>query len=271
MPIYDNIGQSEYTEMKHRQYRMILSVQMNIVRGAFNKYPQYKNRYLHFDINPGNGGTLEEPGSPLIFRDEVTKHALPHQAYFIEINESNATDLTHELRYDDTAIVIHGDHSEILPEYINNPPVTNSRGGTKWVYGSLFSDENGKQPPWELLRTFAYAYPTIDIIVYVAATNIKRIRKQAEVMGNENVPCLMEQLKTIPKNWIVRQPEGAHHWTFLIGSYEHFPEFKKHGFVSVKSAEGQKVLHKLTYTKNELSGQLELPFYVPPTDPIANI
>lgn len=267
MPITNNMGQSKCTPQKHEDYRHLLKVHMTITKVIMDKHRTWAApEYMHFDINPGDGSA----GSPLITTGIANSVGIPYRAVFIELDDHNATALKERMADNPRVVVEHGDHHEVLPRYITNPPVKDKSGRLLGVFGSLFSDGNGTLPPWELLTRFSEAYPKIDLIIYLAATTEKRARTSAKAQRNIDLPYLNERIESIGKtNWIVRESQDKHGWTFLVGTnWDAFPYFKarKLPFWPVASEQGQSILHRLTYTHEERQheGQIALPFDEPP-------
>jgi len=267
MPVVNNMGQSDCTPVKHEHYQTVMQAHMKICRNMIQGRNYAARQYLHFDINPGDGGTPGDYGSPVITSTIAARLDLPFRGVFIEIDETNAKRLSERFADAWNITVHHGNHADILPQYITNPPLQDKNGRSDWIFGSLFSDPNGSAPPWELLTEFAAVYQRIDIIIYLSAANIKRVRRAAEERG-EHLPCLIEQMTAVPKkHWLVREKQAKHEWTFLIGTnWTDFPEFKRQGFYMAGSEHGRDILHELTYTKEERQQdrQLALPFEQPP-------
>ncbi|MFC1959830.1 hypothetical protein ACFLYO_03880 [Chloroflexota bacterium] len=257
MPVQDGMGYSEFTNKKHEDFQTLLAVQMKVVKNIFNKYAYLENCYLYFDINPGDGS--ETGKSPVIAVDLLRGLQLPYTAIFTEREQSNAKKLSQHFGNDNNVIVEQGDHNTIIPRYIERPPACDSKGTTSYVYGSLYADPSGTEPPWELLQQFANQYPRIDLIVYLSATNYKRIRGEARTRGIQ-VPNLQDRIKDIAKkNWIIREPEGMHQWTFLIGTnWQSYPDYKRLGFVKLESKRGKAVFEKLVYTEREQHDRRQL-------------
>lgn len=256
MPVQDDMGFSESTETKHQHFQTILAVQMKVVQNIFNKYPYSENCYLYFDINPGDGG--ETGKSPVIAVNLLHQLKLPYKAIFTEQNPTNAEKLTEKFADNNDVTIEQGDHNDIIPRYIKRPPIYDSKGKTEFVFGSLYADPTGTEPPWSLLQLFADRYPRIDLIIHLSATNYKRKRGEAKTRGVA-LPNLQDCIKDIPKRyWIIREPESMHQWTFLIGiNWKDYPDYKRLGFVKLESRRGQAVFEKLVYTKREQFDNLQ--------------
>ena len=119
-------------------------------------------------------------------------------------------------------------------------------------------------PDFDLLAELSKkpAFKYIDFVVYLSATNIKRVRRFEQATGRDaKVKLLTDYMKSIDKStWIIRKPMGKHQWTFAIGSnWVKFPDWEKRGFYRIDSDEGKSMLERLTYTDGEIdnmSGQM---------------
>jgi len=256
MPKTSDMGHSEQTETKHSHYRYLIATHTQIVKQIFDKNSRYKetNIYLHFDITPGDGGEYGQ--SPVIFVRRAQELGLPYRAIFIEQNAQNARRLKQRLmscfHTNGNTTVDNADHIERLPYYFDNPPVVDSRGNTRYVYGSLYVDPNG-EPPWKLLSDFSEHYPMVDVIIHLSGTTTKRRR------GVHGGPDLIDCISGIQKrHWIVRYPNTCQQWTFVVGTnWDGFPELKQAGMVSIYGKTGREYLSILSYSKKELSRHIE--------------
>ncbi len=241
MPEINGVGFGEQSNDKQDDFRNVIRLHLNIVN---NITREWKNRrYTYIDMNAGPGQYEGITGSPLIFLDECSRVGLPFDATFIECVEVNANALRYLVGKSGT--VINQDHQVTLRTYRNAPSLG---------LGLIYHDPTGVIPSFDLLAEISRypAFAKTDIMVYLSATNIKRVRLAER---NDKTKCLDEYLRAIDKKaWIVRKPQGKHQWTFVIGSnWVKFPDWKNRGFYNVFSPEGQSVLDRLTYTENELS------------------
>jgi hypothetical protein len=265
MPVKNGIGYSDYTQVKHDHYRALLEIQVPIVGHILTKHDWAWPSYLHFDITAGNGGTDEQPGSPSIFTSVLKRRGHAYRAVFIEQEQVNADALRARFARDTGVTVEHGDHADILPSYIHACPADINQ---RTAYGSLFVDPTGCEPPWDLLIEFSRAFRYVDIMIYMSATNLKRIRRARAKRDNCQQPDLHDRLRAIDKKyWLIREYQGAHQWTFLIGTnWVKYPDWKPGGFYAITSPEGQRVLNETNYTAQERAQrhapqQLALPLY----------
>lgn len=270
MPVENHIGRSEETPIKHAHFKAQMAAHANTTAAILKKYPGWANPfYLYIDINAGDGGTKDDPGSPLIAINILRNtRGMQYRALLIELDEGHAATLERRVAYAHHATVKQGDHNIVLREYIQEAHKPEK------TYGLLFADPNGIDPAWDLLADFAEVFPKVDIMIYIAATSLKRVRLWKNNNGYEAEPCLAEHIDSIgKKHWIIREPRGVQQWTFLIGTnWKALPRYEKFGFYQLTAPQGQRVLQKTNYTAEELRQQalelqLELPVAPPPPPP----
>lgn len=117
MPIIDNMGYSEITEIKQEHFRLILQAHLRIVKTIFVKHQYSLPTYFYFDINAGSGQYEGKPGSPLIFLEEVTQVDIPYSAVFIDKDEKNIEALSALTQsYHPNVRTFCGEHADILPQ-----------------------------------------------------------------------------------------------------------------------------------------------------------
>lgn len=238
----EGIGCSDYTPMKQSQFTHILRVHLGVCAAIHRRKSL---TYTYIDLNAGVGRYTykgeEIIGSPLIAANELSSSPMPCNAHYCEIDRGSASILQSRLdEINGVGKVVPGNHHLTVPRIIRTLPRSN--------YGLIYSDENGKQMPVDLLRQCAQRLPLVDILIYTSATNCKRLYGA----GVSNTR-LLDHIKSIPKQHvIVREPVGPHQWTFLIlTNWDAFPAFKSRGFYSIDSSEGERILHKLNYDREE--------------------
>jgi len=241
MPTINGVGFGDHSQDKQDDFRRMIRFHLGLVDHIEQQWND--RRYTYIDMNAGPGQYEGITGSPLIFLDECVKIGIPYDATFIELDEINANALRYHIKADVT--VTNSDHALALRSYRNQPPLG---------LGLLYHDPTGVVPAFDLLAEVS-RYPSlkkIDFMIYLSATNIKRVRLASQT---DDVKCLDTYLEAIDKRvWIVRKPRGKEQWTFVIGSnWGDFPDWKKRQFYSVFSPEGKNILDRLTYTETELS------------------
>jgi len=256
MPVVNGIGQSEYTA--HKQYALdkILRHQMAICKAVFRSRDWHPPRVYHYyDIYAGCGSndSVGCQGSPLVFLDAVTDAGIPYDAHCIELGGENASLL--KSRVAPTIYVHAGDNAQVLPGLLGT-----LRG--EWNYGTIYADPNDL-PPFDLLAE-ASNNPNaqrIDMLVYLSATNYKRVRK---VWGRDYLTDALAKINK--KVWLVSAPVGRSQWAFLFGTnYDKYSDYRAIQFYRVDSPEGAAVLERLTYTTDERGEGKQPSFFTGPT------
>jgi hypothetical protein len=62
-------------------------------------------------------------------------------------------------------------------------------------------------------------------------------------------------IRDVPKRyWLIREPYYQHQWTFLIGTnWDTFPDFSRHGFVTIDSPHGREIMRLISYARGHLA------------------
>lgn len=252
MPIINNIGLSNETLIKQEHFREIVRTHLMICNGIFKRnYDWSENgNYFYYDLNSGPGCYEGITGSPMIFLKEARIYRnIKFHCFLFEENVSNAAELEANIESmnlpDNFKINVIIKDSEI---YLNKYMIYTKN----CKFGMVYSDQNGRIPPFDTLSQFSYhkSNSRIDIVVNMSATNIKRVRGSSKCCENRN---LNDYLRSIRKQaWLVRENHGKHQWTFLIGSnWKKFPEFKNIGFWNIQSREGNEIFSNLNSTARE--------------------
>ena len=249
MPINGSVGQSDYTKVKQHHFSVIVSTFLTAAKGMLTRNRgDHEQYFLYVDLYAGSGENMDNvPGSPIIFHEAAKKAQICTLPILVEENEYSVKQLQDKLfSVGANYFKIKNTNNEDFVEMMIKQPVRKS------TYGLVYLDPNGI-PNFELLRRLSEVrqYYKLDFLINCPATAIKR------AIGN--VKCkqqsrLFEELKTIKKtNWMIREPIGKWQWTFIIGTnWNDPPQFKKHKFWPIDSAEGQKIVKYLSYNKQEL-------------------
>jgi hypothetical protein len=128
--------------------------------------------------------------------------------------------------------------------------------------GLIYSDPNGYSDcPFSQISSFSLLShnSAMDVLININATSLKRDRLSKLSLRNEEIDDLMSRIKGIQKRfWQISQPATAHQWTFLLGTNTNIlPQFERLGFIDLCSAEGQRRLRSINYTKSELDSDGE--------------
>lgn len=230
-------GEGAFTAYKETSLKAIVSLHMNIAECIINK--QRGRSYLYIDCNAGSGYNHEADceGSPLVFLDAVACHSFDWRAYFIDNDKAKIGELRMRMGLDDRVELRDADNGELVPELL--------AAARPWqAFGIVYHDPNGIPN----LNIFKQMPPksTIDVLIRYNGNGVKRA-------GGGR---LTESLKAIPKQyWYIQkvQPGDKWQWAFLLGTnWDKFPEYRKHDFVRLDSADGKAQVELLDYTREEL-------------------
>ena len=259
MPIENGVGYGDHTQQKQDDFRGMLSLHINIVDGITQRPGNAWQRYYNYiDMNAGPGNQNGIVGSPILFLNQIERTTIPYQATFIEREPCNVEKLQSAINsktWRGNVLVVNNDHAVALH---------NGTAPQRSTHGMIYHDPSGSVPDFDLLAELSKkpAFKYIDFVVYLSATNIKRVRRFEQATGRDaKVKLLTDYMKSIDKStWIIRKPMGKHQWTFAIGSnWVKFPDWEKRGFYRIDSDEGKSMLERLTYTDGEIdnmSGQM---------------
>jgi len=223
-------GQSELvTEEKQRGLQFAFIINTAVIRktSKWNDKP-----YQHFDLNAGNGYNDKAKcvGSPvtfmLLFRD------IPNfRATFIDCDKAQIEVLAkREIMQDARCSMHHGDNAEFL---------RNLRINGNWQFGSILSDPNGTDVPFDELQDASERYPQIDQIFHWNSNITKRLKYGIK----PNAIMLSDVPKLITKSaWLIRKPLGRHQFAMLIGRNYRGKEWVKGGFYYLDSEMGEKIM-----------------------------
>jgi three-Cys-motif partner protein len=240
---YEDLGCSSYTPIKQESYARILRMHLRITKAVMQRW--HIPTYHYFDLNAGPGrywlpddGT-PIIGSPLVFLDAAREVGVPCTTVLIEKCAASCKHLLREVRSFENVEVRQGDHNVILDEY-----------GSRHLQalGLIYSDPSNHEVPFEALSRFCQAYPKVEVLIHVAATAIKRTRAKDD-------PDLRSRLGQLNKAyWLVRAPDGAWQWTFLLGTnWNGFKDYQAINFYRMETPKGGEIIDKLNYTKTELA------------------
>lgn len=241
------IGQSEWTFNKQEDFRSV--IRMNIRLTIAGKNGWAAPFYRYFDLNAGCGQYNGIVGSPLIFMQEAESLEVDYKAILIEKETENC------MKLKDISSGFNG-HIEIANmdhvDYFSNwRPIDSYMGKLR---GAIYHDPNG-MPSFDLLADISRMkdFRHIDMIVYLSATTVKRVRGAFP----NRYKALLDSLKIIDKPfWKVRFPKGHQQWTFLIGTrWDKYPDWANRGFHDLRSPNGKEIIEKLSLTAKEFHEQ----------------
>ena len=283
MPKVDDVGHSDYTVPKMEVLSKIFDMHFMITQAVIKKYSSFRRKYRYVDLTAGKGHVPYSDivskvdrvhalewfgkslvhngkllGSPLVFLTiaESQKVQIPYHSNFIEANKDNYQELNEAVnvlsRLNNwqemkTKVVLHNNkYEQVIPELFP------SRDDKE--LGLVFIDPSGNKPDLETLKYLARVRPKMELLLYLAATNIKR------EFGYTN-RYLSDYMREIGKEyWLIKKPikGDKFQWTFLLGSNSDiFKDYKKIDFLRLDSAEAQKFFPILELTAKQRQDLLQ--------------
>lgn len=261
MPIMDSVGYGELTPLKIEHLSRIIAMHTAITKAVLNKNSVYTKQYRYVDLTAGKGTTPDDTkGSPVVFLEEAEspRFGIPYRADFIECEKKNLDQLQAMVRRESTknswgcndVHFHHGDYQKVVNDLF---PETNRN-----MFGLVFVDPSGDLPDIETLRLVAKRRPKMEILMYISATNIKRLFQYTDKR-------LSDFMTEIGKaHWLIRKPIrwDTHQWTFLLGSNSKlFTDYKKIDFLRIESDEAQEFFPKLDLTAKQRQKQMQPPLF----------
>ncbi|MDZ7319925.1 MAG: hypothetical protein ONB11_12255 [candidate division KSB1 bacterium] len=277
MPIIDDVGYSDYTVPKMEVLSKIFDMHFMITQAVIKKYPSFRRKYRYVDMTSGKGyvpysdlvAKVEKIhalewfgkslvhngkllGSPLVFLTvaESEKAQVEYRCDLIEANKENYQELDEAIKYHarlnnwqgtKAKVFLHHAHYEqVVPELF---PSCDEK-----ELGLVFIDPSGNKPDLPTLKHIARMRPKMELLLYLAATNIKR------EFGYTN-RLLSDYMREIGKEyWLIKKPikGDRFQWTFLLGSNSDiFKAYKKIDFLRLDSIEAQKFFPVLELTAKQ--------------------
>lgn len=271
MPKDGSMGISEETDVKQEQFNGFIDMHTRIVQGIFRRKPWMRKPYIYLDLYAGKGtyqsvvtgGT--RLGSPLVFLSQVAKVGIDFEASFFDngMNGQNIAELSahiqdsypglyHRCRFHD------GDNLLESRSYLGNvPPHHSALRYNQHVnanrMGLIYADPNGDNidRTFEMLSLYSRCatYRTVDILVNVPATIIKRVRNA----NTKYDKYFSDYINMIDKSFvIVREPHTIQQWMFVfLTNWANFPQWEKKGWYRIDSDDGKRIMAHANYTAEE--------------------
>ena len=277
MPKVDDVGHSVYTVPKMEDFAKILDMHFMITQAVIKKHPTLRQSYRYVDMTAGKGhvpysdivpkvnkvralewsgiSLVENDrllGSPLVFLTiaESAKVQIPYHADFIEARKDNLNELVKAIKdraslmnWNDinSKISLHNENYEqAIPELF--PSFDDKE------LGLVFVDLSGKTPDTKILNYIFQKRPKMELLIYIAATNIKR---EFEYKKKNLIDFMRETGKDY---WLIKKPikGDKHQWTFLLGSsFPIFQNYKKIEFFQLDSSDAQNFFPKLNLSSKQ--------------------
>jgi len=273
------VGYSGHTLEKQQDFQRLATIIFGAISGIVTRYRNVSPRAIAIDLNAGPGDYPNCLGSPLIALDAARKFQLPPDLHLCEENQGVAARLREMLEIfgllsptQENGLILRSQDPRdaitvwIWPHSYQTawPKIvrTIQRRQEGLVYGLIYSDENGSEPPFALLREAAERLQRVDLIIHVSATNLKRLIG-ARYRSDE--VRLSEQMLRLGKRfWLIREPRRQHQWTFLLGTnWDNFPEYTMAGFFDSASPRGRHIIRQLSYSERERLNNEQLPLFGP--------
>lgn len=231
----------EGTRTKQDTFRAYINHHIKIVNGM-----SWKPEYHFIDAFAGPGYILnckhyEGAGSSIIFNQIAQFEGLNYKMWAAESDPESRKLLTEILELENAPAIILNDAMECIPD-----------APLKWQMGCVYIDPPMSYETFllsgELMAQFAEMRPRMDLVFYVMATAIKRLRCTNSVNFDRELVDLLPKKEA----WIISEPNGKGQYAFLVGTnYSGWAEWKSKGFYNIKSKRGWHILKELNYTKKE--------------------
>lgn len=259
MPKINGLGISEYTEKKQEIYNSITSTLIGKINGIINNEFQPDGwvapEVLIIDTTSGPGKYMwkdkEIIGSPLSIISTIKKYPrLKANIHFIEekwmwnrllkMNINGYHNPNHK-------ITIHPPEKfeEIIPIIMKKSLIQHRQFG--WIY----NDPSGEAPQFDRIAKAVnlWRYKYFDVIINVACTAIKRIRRCG---STKECRSLLQYLQLFQKNhWYVSEPYGKNQWTMILGSNYKFSKNEIKPLHFWQSDRGQEIFDKVEFSNDE--------------------
>lgn len=246
MPVINGVGQSINTRIKLGQLPRIFEAHISITNAVIKKNLFFQREYLYIDATAGPGRYIgiSEMGSPLCFAKIVTEKNIPHKAKLIDKQKENLLSLIDKLPQGFNYDVLQGNYEEIIPKIIRNTDDTQ--------LGLLYIDPNN-EPDLKTVEYISTHRPRMEILLYISATNMKRIGKS-----------ITEYFNAQKQNWLIRRPQDAHQWVFMLGTNtKNLDKFRSIDMFPINEPRGQAFLQKVAFTEKERQLKCQLSFIEP--------
>ncbi len=255
----NDVGVSEYTDLKQQIFRELLKMHIRIVKGILSRNEWPDQRYWYIDLTAGPGKYDGHVGSPVIFHEEIEKAGMPYSAILFEREQKFHESLGKYFEEMKNSGQVTGEVEIVHKPYQEGKKDTNFK---RPRYGLVYIDPSGDMPDFDYLGDISRykANQYMDFLINISATNVKRIRKSPDTDFSENLMELLGKLDK--KHWLVREPYAKHQWTMLIGTnWDAFPKFKGRRFFRTNEPDGRDILQRLSMTTSEYEEAYQLTLF----------
>ena len=215
-----DLVRGEHTGEKLSTYSDLISEHIRITKNVIHKRDWPSRDYLYIETHagpglyPSNDKSETHRGGPLLFMDVATRNNINCSCALFEKKPSHAESLRASM--DGFGDVYGEDYKDHL-DYIHI---------NKNQMGMLFVDPTGVSRDLDMptLRRFTNNVPTMEIMIYISATAIKRVHAVYS-----NIQLLDDMINSLNKKfWRYRAGIGKQQYTFLFGSNSSiFKKYKK--------------------------------------------
>lgn len=250
MPVNEEqIGHSEYTELKMYNFKKIAEMHVKICQGIISRNSWCDNKYFYMDLTAGTGviPDTDLPNCASVMRNTLGNTRMQFQAHFIDQNNTNT--LRRNLGPSPCLYYYDNDHNHVMKDII-------SKYVQKPSYGLIFYDPNAPgivNGHWQSLNSIADIYNNypqlgqVDFMMYLSGTAVKRVRHLTQKKLQDWLAMLNK------KHWVVRKPKGPWQWTFILGTnWDAYPKIRSIGFYPSKTEEGKNIFDTINLTNEEL-------------------
>ena len=229
--------------------------------GVLDRFTRWPRQYTVLDLNAGPGryrlpdGRVVDGTPILVLRRLAHSKLQSWRALFIEADADIAAELRYWLDTEASLLgitteqykVVHGDHKQVVQPWVAES--VPAKGGL----GLILHDPNGA-PDFGLLESLTHnpQLERFDIVVYLQATPVKRVRGLPENYDTAGWQRLEEAMPHVKRHWVVREPSGSNQYALCIGSNGPLPgTWKRQRFWPLESDRGQDIFERINLTARE--------------------